>query len=256
MRPNLLIVCAGDSSLHPRWLAGGKPRNFDLLVSYYGATPERFRADGDIYHAMPGPRWPAHHAIYAGNRELLGRYQHVAFACDDLDATTDTWNRLFNACEWYELDLAQPAIEGYISREITRPQPGCLLRYTSYVEIMCAVLSRRALARLGGTFAESVSGWGLPYLWSKLLPYPEFKLAIVDSIRVHHTTPVRQGSLRPTLDALGIDPLAEMRQVMARHGIVDPWIGEHARLPIVHGTDGGLTLIADPTAAGPAPSAT
>lgn len=238
-RHNLLIVRAGDDSLHPRWLGNAVPRNFDLLVSYFGATPERYRDGSDFYHSMPGPRWPAHHAICSQNPEFLARYQRVTFACDDLDATPATWNRLFDLCDWYELDLAQPAVDGHTSWDITRPQAGCLLRYTNYVETMCPAFSRRALERLRGTFAESISGWGLDFVWSLQLPYPEFKMAIVDSVRVVHTTPVRQGSLRPTLDALGIDPLQEMKQLAKRFGIgrFDP--EERARLLISHEEEGG-----------------
>lgn len=234
MRNNLIIVRAGDKSLHPRWRGKGEPGNFDLLVSYFGSTPERYRDACDFYHSMPGARWPAHHAVCSQNEVFLGRYQRVAFACDDLDATLQSWNRLFDLCEWYDLDLAQPAVEGYVSWSITKPQAGCLLRYTNYVETMCPVFSRRALEKLRGSFAESVSGWGLDLLWSRALPYPEYKMAIIDSVRVVHTTPVRQGSLRPTLDALGIDPAQEMNQLAARHGIDRFQTEEHARLLISH----------------------
>ena len=40
------------------------------------------------------------------------------------------------------------------------------------------------------------------------------------------------------LDALGIDPNAEMRALLDRHGIKDFEPGEHARLPISHGGEG------------------
>jgi hypothetical protein len=232
MRPNLLIVRAGDASLHPRWLGNAAPRSFDLLVSYYGATPGRFRDDGDIYHAMTGPRWPGHDAIFSENREFLARYRRIALACDDLDATVDTWNRLFHLSEWYGLDLAQPAVLGHASYEITRPHPGCLLRYTNYVESMCPTFSQRALGAVRHTFAESVSGWGLGSLWSSLLPWPEYRTAIIDQVCVTHTLPVRQGSLRPTLDALGIDPAAEMREIARRHALADFRQREYARLTL------------------------
>lgn len=251
MRNHLLIVRAGDDSLHPRWLGHGEPRTFDLMVSYYGDTPGRFNEGIEYYHAMKGPRWPAHHAICSHHMPLLRKYRRVGFACDDLDATPVIWNAVFNTCDWYELDLAQPAIDGHVGREITRAQPDCLLRYTSYVEVMCPVLSARALEKVHGTFGESVSGWGLDFVWSSMLPYPEYKLAIIDNLHVVHTTPIRKGSLRPTLDALGIDPQAELKQVTARRGIADFWIGEHARLPIAHAADGGITLVNPiPVAAG------
>ena len=230
MRDNLLIVRAGDKSLHPTWLGGGVSRNFDLMVSYYGTTPGRFRDEADHYHVMTGPRWPAHHAICTEQADLLARYQRVGFACDDLEAPLATWLNLFQCCGWYELDLAQPAVEGHVIRDITKPVEGVILRYTTYVEVMCPVFSQRALQRLRGTFSESVSGWGLPYIWSKQMPYPEYKLAIIDALRIQHKSPIREGTLRPTLDALGIDPREEMKQVMARHGIEKFWMGEHARL--------------------------
>src|SRR2546423_553078 len=44
VRRNLVIVRAGDTSLHENWLAGPVDRNWDLIVSYYGDDPERFRA--------------------------------------------------------------------------------------------------------------------------------------------------------------------------------------------------------------------
>lgn len=232
MRRHLLIVRAGDASLHQRWLGGGAARNFDLLVSYFGTTPGRFKGDGEIYHAMTGPRWPAHDAIFSENRGFFAQYDRIALACDDLDATVDTWNRLFQACVWYELDLAQPAVLGHVSYAITQPQPGCLLRYTNYVESMCPTFSQRALDAVQHTFAESVSGWGLGGLWSHLLPWPEYKTAILDQVCVTHTLPVRQGSLRPTLDALGIDPAQEMREIARRNALPAFHAREYARLAL------------------------
>jgi hypothetical protein len=34
MRENLIIVCAGDQSLHTRWVKGS--RNYDIMVIYFG----------------------------------------------------------------------------------------------------------------------------------------------------------------------------------------------------------------------------
>jgi hypothetical protein len=236
-RANLLIVRAGDTSLHERWLAGAARRNFDLLVSYYGSTPNRFNERVEFYHAMKGPRWPAHHALCTHYLAMLGGYERVGFACDDLDASADTWNRLFDYCAWYELDLAQPSVLGHTSWDITKPQPGCLLRYTSFVEAMAPVFSRRALEAARATFGESISGWGLSFLWGRLLPYPEYKTAIVDAVSVVHPSPIRHGTLRPTLDALGINPEKERDEVIARHGIKAFWLGEYARLRVSHGDE-------------------
>ena len=39
----LVVVRAGDASLHPAWVDPSHPRSFDLVVSYYGRDPERYR---------------------------------------------------------------------------------------------------------------------------------------------------------------------------------------------------------------------
>ena len=232
MRRNLIVVRAGDASLHRRWINDTRVRNFDLLVSYYGAIPGRHERKAEHYHAMRGPRWPAHDWLWRHRRDLFDRYDRVAFVCDDIDADTRTWNAVFDLVDWFGLDLAQPAITGYVNHPITRRVAGSLLRYTTFVELMCPVFSRRALALCGDTFGESVSGWGLDALWSARLPWPDYKLAVIDRLTVVHTSPMRAGTLRPVLDAIGVDPLAEVQAVLARNGLSFPVPVEHARLPL------------------------
>ena len=232
MRRNLIVVRAGDNSLHRRWMNDSRARNFDLLVSYYGKLSGRYQNRADHYHEMTGPRWPAHDWLWRNRRELFDRYDHVAFVCDDVDAVTSSWNLMFNLCEWFELDLAQPVIGGYANHAITRPVADCVLRYTNFVEVMCPVFSKGALALCGDTFGELVSGWGLEFFWAARLPYPQFKTAVVDSVRVVHSSPTRAGPLRPVLDALGIDPVEELYGTLARLGVTDPRPIEIARLPM------------------------
>jgi len=139
---------------------------------------------------------------------------------------------MFDLCEWFDLDLAQPAVGGYVNHPITSPVDGSLLRYTNFVEIMCPFLSRRALALCGDTFGRSVSGWGLARIWTALLPYPEFRIAIVDQVRVLHTSQTRKGTLRPVLDALGVDPRVEFNETLARFGLSDQPPVEIGRLSL------------------------
>jgi hypothetical protein len=227
---NLIIVRAGDQSLHPGWLGDRQRRRFDVMISYYGAEPDRFRADADHYRAETGPRWPIHHRIMQEEGALLARYEHVAFACDDLRASAADWHRLFDLCRKYRLDLAQPGMEGHVNHEITRRRQDCLLRYTNFVEIMCPIFSRTALQRLGPTFGESVSGWGLDMLWSSLLPYPRFRIAIVDGVGVYHARPQGIGELAPVLDRLGVDRQQELARVTAKYGLEGHTPVEHASL--------------------------
>jgi hypothetical protein len=229
-RNYLLIVRAGDKSLHGNWIVADSERKFDLLVSYYGTTQDRYRNDGEFYHVLTGPGWPAYHEIMRDNPGLRERYDYVGFADDDLDADMATWNALFAFCRRHHFDLAQPSIIGPISYPITAPVPGLLYRLTNFVEIMCPIFSARALSICYPSFGESVSGWGINHIWPKWLAKHRGRLAIIDSISVTHTKPLRSGSLYVTLNDNGIDPTAELASVMARHGIEKADIRELKRV--------------------------
>ena len=216
MRRNLIVVRAGDRSHHPHWLGAGE-RDFDLFVSYYGKIPGQFRGKADHYEAGEGPRWPAHDRLCRERWDLLGAYDYIAFVADDVKARQSSWDDLFAICRRYALDLAQPAVKGPVSHQITRPQAGCVLRYTNFVEIMCPVFSRASLALLRDTFGESVSGWGLDFLWPKHLPYPRHRMAIVDAIRVRHSR--APSTLAPVLAGLGISAQQELDRLLALHGL-------------------------------------
>ena len=221
MRRNLILVRAGDDSLHPQWLVGQEPREYDLCISYFGSTPDRYRSEADYYHVQPGPRWPAHYALCQEHWDWISAYDRIAFVCDDLTAPVETWNRLFRICRDYDLDIAQPAIEGHANVPITQHRPGYLLRYTNYVEVMCPVFRVSLLERLRWTLAESQSGWGLDHLWRKLLPYPDYRLAVIDAARVRHTRPAGDGTLYRVLRQGGVTPVEERDRLAAKFGIAD-----------------------------------
>lgn len=229
MRKNLIIVRAGDQSLHRQWL--GEERNFDLFISYFGDDPESVRHEAEYLDSMKGPRWPAHNKICRERWAEISRYEYVAFACDDLAAKTETWNRLFIACHKYQMHLAQPAITGWPNISITRPRRNCLARYTDFVEVMCPVFQKDTLKELKGTFAESRSGWGLEYIWSNRLPWPDYRMGIIDEVKVAHTQPGGgSGALYEVLRSANIDPMEEKVKIGKRYGLEDYPLVEHARI--------------------------
>jgi hypothetical protein len=242
-RRYLLVVRAGDDSLHRSWIDANKERNFDLLISYYGTEQGRYQSDGEYYHVLAGPRWTTHHAILRDNPRLRETYDYICFACDDLDADAATWNALFAFCERHGFDLAQPAIIGPVSYAITAPVPDLLYRITNFVEVMCPVFSKRALAVCYPGFGDSVSGWGLNHVWPRLLAKHQSKLAIIDSICVTHTRALREGSLYKVIEDLGIDPAAELASIMARNGIEHADIRELSRVRIASDIAEKLTRV-------------
>ncbi|MBV9125757.1 MAG: hypothetical protein JO112_20600 [Planctomycetes bacterium] len=232
MKKNLIVVRAGDDSLHPGWLADRPGKDFDVLVSYFGATEGKWRDQADHYQAEPGPKWPSLNRLCQEQWPLLRQYDRVAFPDDDLAGTTQGWNDIFRLCEDYRLDLAQPAVAGPGSHEITQPRPGLVLRFTNFVEVQCPVFRTAALDEVRWTFAESAAGWGLDMMWPILLPHPWYTLAILDQAFLVHTRPIQTGSLYALLLRQGINPHEEMAKLVARFELPPLQFVEYGRVPL------------------------
>ena len=71
-RRNLVVLRAGDASLHPGWL-DREVRDFDLFVSYYGSTPGRHADSADLYEMRSGPKWTGIDALSAPVVDAVGR---------------------------------------------------------------------------------------------------------------------------------------------------------------------------------------
>ena len=219
-RPNLVIVRAGDGSLHPNWLNGpGEERNWDLIVSYFGNDPDKFR-DGDwVRIDRKGPKIPPLYELLSARRDLIDKYGYIWLPDDDLACTCEQINRMFEICHAEKLDLAQPSLshDSYFALAVTLHNSCFRLRYTSFVELMAPCYSAPAMSRLLESFAESTSGYGLEELWVQLLG-EEAAIAIIDAVQIRHTRPMG-GPLYKSLAAVGSDPWTDLERVFAKHGI-------------------------------------
>jgi hypothetical protein len=216
---NLIVLRAGDQSLHRQWLAGPGRPDFDLFISYYGRTPDRHREDADHWEHRPGPKWPALFDLLAEHRALVDGYEAVWFPDDDLAADTDTLNRLFAFFHAHRLHLAQPALtrNSFHTWSTLLQEPGCHLRFTRFVEVMAPLFSRPALQACGPSFAESRSGWGLDWVWPGLCERAGLRgIAVIDATPVRHTRPVGGELYRNHAD---LDPRADARRLLARYGL-------------------------------------
>ena len=186
-----------------------------------------------------------------GNQELLGRYS-TWLRVRRTGRDDGTWNRLFNACEWYELRPRAAAIEGlHQPVRSRRPSPAACCA-TPVMSRSCAQCCRAARWQGGDTFAESVSDGD----------YPSFgRRCCVSRIQAaHHRFDPRAPY---NASAAGFPASTWTRSASlpgwrcARHGA--PWhrrsvVGEHARLLIVHGNRRRIDADRGPYRAGPAPS--
>ena len=224
MRRNLVIVRAGRDSRHPEWLAGASLRNFDVMVSHYASDAVLDEREADYVELVPGMKWPRLHRLWTERRDWFLGYDACWFPDDDLSCDGANVSRMFDVFHAHGLWLAQPALApgSYVAHAITRRASGHTLRFTNFAEVMCPLFERSALERLAYTFAQSVSGWGLDYLWPHLLGYPKNRIAILDATPVVHTRPQGTGANYARCTDLGVRPSSEARRILKRHGLAKP----------------------------------
>ncbi len=223
----LTIVRAGNGSLHPTWMTGAGSRSWDIIVSYFGDDPDRFRAPDITRIDSKGPKWPALHALLRARPELIARYDYIWLPDDDLATDMETINRLFATCAELGLEAAQPSLtwDSYSTHLVTLRHENTLLRYTNFVEVMAPCLSSAMLARALPFFTENQSGWGIDFMWSRLADDPDRGVAVLDTVAVTHTRPIGGPNYR-TLRECGQSPLIELRAFCKKHDI-DPKIVTH-----------------------------
>jgi hypothetical protein len=73
------------------------------------------------------------------------------------------------------------------------------------------------LARCLPTLAENQSGWGLGYVWARMLADPARGCAMIDEVELTHTRPVGGPNMTAVL-ATGSTPKAEYHALLSKHG--------------------------------------
>jgi hypothetical protein len=225
-RPNLVVLRAGEETLHMQWPRDvtNAERNWDLCISAYSPDPARFLGQCEyLAHAPQQRKFQAiYDLFYEGSP--LWNYDRIWLPDDDLMTSWADINRMFQLARRFDLDLSQPSLQRrpdcYIAHWFTGQHMEYLLRYVGFVEIMCPIFSNRALAICIGSFRDSVSGFGLDHLWPALLGGPRARMAVIDAVGVVHTRP-----MGVNYDVRKAN--AEEQAVLASYG----W--KHVHLPMV-----------------------
>ena len=219
MHRNLVIVRAGDNSLHTGFLGEESERNWDILISYYGKNPDLFRDRGQERTDDPRPANPAIYDLIGERRAAwAGRYDYIWFCCDDIMTDIARVNRLFDICREHKFQLAQPALslDSIIAHAHLTVNKAFHIRYTTFVESMNPCFSYEFLMRCWPTYGLNVSGHGIDYLWPDWAEHLS-KIAIIDDVPVRHTR--AQGSLYKKFEDMGVKPREEMIALLRKEKI-------------------------------------
>ena len=124
-RPFLVIVRAGDHSLHKNWMRRDASRQWDLLVDYYGKKPDYADAFADFINQGGVTKFPSVKAIDEANPGFLRSYRAIFFLDDDIDVAFGDIDRLFDVFMRCGLWLAQPSLthDSYHTHQIVLHSP-------------------------------------------------------------------------------------------------------------------------------------
>lgn len=218
MRKNLVIVRAGDKSLHPQWLDANMERNWDIAVSYFGNQAHPYEGQYDYLHRFKGSKWQGIADFCAQNQALIYQYEYIWLPDDDLLTTCYNINAFFALCKTHKLTLAQPALllSSFISHHITLQRFWCTFRRTNFVEIMAPCMHQDFFKLVTHTFSINSSGWGLEWLWKDIAERNGMnRFAIVDQTPVFHSRPVSIGANGGAVSK----PEAEMQKLFVENNI-------------------------------------
>lgn len=224
---NLIILAAGDESLHANWLYPN--RDFDLYIIYYGKTKDKFLNDSTYYKEATGTKF--HLVASVLEEKIIEEYDAVFIPDDDLYMAQWDVNKFFRLFHKHKLSLAQPSIIGWLSHPRTAPVFTNVLRFTNWVEIMCPCFSKEALKLCSSVFQENNTSWGIEWIWSKLLNHPKDKIAIMDGVAAVHTRPCFFGDTYWRNNTTFEQCMEEFGDVIVKHDVADNY-EEYGNIPI------------------------
>ncbi len=73
---SLVVVRAGDASLHRKWIADPHP-NWDLAVSYFGDDATAAHQGATFVHRYKGGKWDGLHASFTAFPDVVDHYFSV-----------------------------------------------------------------------------------------------------------------------------------------------------------------------------------
>lgn len=222
-RPYLVIIRAGSNALHFDWSLPAD-RKWDLVTLAYdprvlenAGVGQRTFGDALIDSSGSPSKFHGLSRFFAERPETED-YRAVMMPDDDLLFEPARINELFEVFTASGAAVGQPALtpDSFVSHLVTVQHHAFSYRYTNFVEVMTPMMDAWALREFLPTFTINKSSWGMDLLWAKRCADAGRRQVIIDQTPVKHTRPVGGGGLYA---ALGVDPHAEMTELMAQHAI-------------------------------------
>lgn len=206
--PSLVIVMAGDHSLHEEYAAD---RDFELWVCYWGdddAVARRFEQGCDRLFRIKGQKWALVRDLGRIAREqglpAFSSYDYVFLPDDDIafpGGAADISKAIALASE-IRADIFQPAVSNeYYSWETTRHVDGAACRAATVVEIMMPAYSgdifERCVLPLLHVHAHVRAGWGIEPLitrFAETVQHRAIRIFVLDATPAIHVRPVGAGT--------------------------------------------------------------
>ena len=194
MRPTskfLLVTRVGPNSLHQNWIGPDQTRHFDVFLSAYDPNVLEVAQAGVFYELRPGYKVAGYSGFLHDHDDLWRQYEYICFWDEDLEATTDSLNRMFRLCREGGFKIAQPALtpDSHYTFAACVQQRGWKLRHVSFVEMMCPVFRADILEQAQHLY-HSKFETGIDIVWSEHFGDNAEDFAILDSASIRHTEPV------------------------------------------------------------------
>lgn len=140
------------------------------------------------------------------------RFDWILLVDDDVELPPDFIDSFIDLAERYDFALCQPArtVDSYIDHPLVMQNPGVKARQTRFVEIGPVTAIRRDAAQLIlPVAADCGMGWGLDYVWPRVMEDAGLRMGIVDATPIAHR-------MRRQVSGYGYDDAARgMSEVLA-----------------------------------------
>jgi hypothetical protein len=231
----LMIVRAGQSTIHPSWIYTAAP-HVDVALSVYDGSDFSQHPIVKQHSASCG-KFQGIKALFDAYPQLSEAYDYFWIFDDDLYLPHETILMVRRMLAVFRFALAAPALShtSFFSWPINIRNDRLLFRGTDFVEIMAPIMSRGFLATCLPHFGENHSGWGQEWLWRRFLRERGQFAAILDAAPIVHTRPFGRGTIYKDRPPGCADPNSERDQLITKFAL-DPGIAFRNQFGVTSGS--------------------